>query len=121
MRGMRARLGTTVLLGLLATSCASLSFEPTDTTSGTFTSRAWAFTFFGHDYPQSAILLARANASDSELPALEVTRERILPYFWKLDFLLDVLSVRYASVSGTYGPAEKPMSAPASTGSTPGS
>lgn len=118
---MRARLGLGVLLAFLVSSCASLSFEPVDSGRGTFTSRALAFTFLGHDYPQSAILLARANASDSGLPALEVEQEHIFPYFWKLDFLLDVISVRYASISGSYGPAEKPMSAPASTGSTPGS
>ena len=118
---MRARLATGVLLGLLASSCASLSFEPVDGGRGTFESRALAFTFLGRDYPQSAILLARANASDSGLPAMEVEKERIFPYFWKFDFLLDVLSLRYASVSGSYGPAEKPMSAPASTGSSPGS
>ena len=118
---MCARLVSGVLLGFLASSCATLSFEPVDGSRGTFTSRALAFTFLGHDHPQSAILLARANASDSGLPALEVEEEHIFPYFWKLDFLLDVLSLRYASVSGSYGPAEKPMSAPASTGSTPGS
>jgi hypothetical protein len=118
---MHARLGSALLLALLASSCASLDFEPSDGARGTFRSRALAFTFLGHDYPQSALLLARANASDSGLPALEVERERVFPYFWKMDFLLDVISVRYASVSGTYGPAEKPMSAPANTGSTPGS
>lgn len=118
---MRVRLATGVLLALLASSCASLDFEPADGARGTFRSRAVAFTFLGRDYPQSAILLARANASDSGLPAMEVERERIFPYFWKMDFLLDVISVRYASVSGTYGPAEKPMSAPANPGSTPGS
>ena len=118
---MKSHLVTGVLLGFLASSCASLSFEPIDATRGEFTSTALAFTFLGSDYPQSAILLARANASDSGLPAMEVERERIFPYFWKMDFLLDILSLRYASVSGTYGPAEKPMSAPASTESTPGS
>jgi len=118
---MRARLAIGVLLGFLGSSCASLDFEPTDAGRGTFKSRAVAFTFLGQDFPQSAILLARANASDSGLPAMEVESEFIFPYFWKLDFVLDVLSVRYASISGSYGPAEKPMSAPASTGSTPGS
>jgi hypothetical protein len=91
---------------LATSSCASLKFTPTDASQGTFHSSAIAVTFFGIDYPQSAILLARANASDSQLPNLVVTRERIFPYFWKLDFLLDILSIRWASVSGTYGPAE---------------
>lgn len=118
---MQPRLALGVILGLLVSSCASLHFEPVDGARGTFRSRALAFTFLGKDYPQSALLLARANASDSGLPAMEVEEEHVFPYFWKMDFLLDLISVRYASVSGTYGPAEKPMSAPASSGSTPGS
>lgn len=90
----------------LSSGCASLDFEAADESTGTFTSRAMAFTFLGADIPQSAVLLARANASDSQLPNLVVTREVIFPYFWKLDFLLDLISVRWATVSGTYGPAD---------------
>jgi hypothetical protein len=111
MDGYRASMRRRIPAGLLATtlflsSCASLSLSPTDEHTGTFRSRALAVTFFGSDYPQSAILLARANASDAALPNLVVSREWIFPYFWKLDFLLDVLSIRFASVSGTYGPAD---------------
>ena len=91
---------------LLSPACANLDFKATDARGGTFRSTAMAFTFLGTDFPQSALLLARANASDSQLPNLVVKRERIFPYFWKLDFLLDILSVRWASVSGTYGPAD---------------
>ena len=98
------------LLALCATlalgSCANLSVEPTDEGSGTYRSTAVSFTFLGRDYPQSAVLLARANASDSQLPNLVVNEERVFPYFWKLDFLLDILCLRWASVSGTYGPAD---------------
>ena len=94
------------LLPLLLASCASLDFEPIDATRGTFRSSAVAFTFLGHDYPQSALLLARANAADSQLTQLVVTEERIFPYFWKLNFLLDIISVRWASVRGTYGSVE---------------
>lgn len=94
------------LLALAACSCASLDFEPTDAEHGTFRSSATTFTFFGHDFPQSAILLARANASDSQLTELVVTDEVIFPYFWKLDFLLDFISIRWARVRGTYGPSE---------------
>lgn len=87
-------------------ACASLDVEPVDAGSGTFSSSAISFTFLGSDYPQTAILLARANAADTQLPNLVITRERIFPYFWKLDFLLDLISFRWASVSGTYGPAD---------------
>lgn len=92
-------------LALACSSCATLHFEPTDADTGTFRSTAVAFTFLGRDFPQSAILLARANAADSQLSNLVITEERIFPYFWKLDFLLDVVSVRWASVSGVYGPS----------------
>jgi hypothetical protein len=91
---------------LLCSACATLKFEPTDARGGTFRSTALSFSFLGHDLPQSALLLARANASDSQLPNLVVTHEHVFPYFWKLDFLLDILSVRWATVSGTYGPAD---------------
>ena len=85
-------------------SCASVDFEPTGESRGSFRSSALAFTLLGKDYPQSAVLLARANASDSQLPNLVVEREQIFPYLWKLDFLLDIICVRYATVTGTYGP-----------------
>lgn len=94
-----------LLLALACGSCASLQFEPHDDGTGTFRSTAVAFTFLGRDFPQSAALLARANASDSQLPNLVVTEETVFPYFWRLDFLLDVISIRWATVSGTYGPA----------------
>ena len=51
-------------LFLASAGCASVHFEPATETSGTFRSSAVAFTFLGKDYPQSALLLARANASD---------------------------------------------------------
>ena len=105
---MRVGARRLALLALLAAcaSCASLRIEPTGASQGTFHSSAWAFTFFGNDYPQEARRLAGANASDSQLPNLIVEEELVFPYFWKLDFLLDLISIRYASVSGTYGPAE---------------
>src|SRR6185503_4346509 len=94
VRAMRPASRFLAVLGLLACpACASLDFEPTDARTGTFHSTAMAFTFLGNDFPQSALLLARANASDSQLPNLVVEKERVFPYLWKLDFLLDVISV----------------------------
>jgi hypothetical protein len=95
-----------LLLTSVTASCASLDVEPADRATGTFRSSAVSFTFLGRDFPQSALLLARANASDSQLPKLVVTEERVFPYFWRLDFLLDLISVRWARVTGTYGPAD---------------
>ena len=89
---------------LACASCANLKVEPADAETGTFESGAMALTFLGKDFPQSAVLVARANAADAQLPNMVVTEERIFPYFWKLDFLLDILSLRWAWISGTYGP-----------------
>ncbi len=105
----RSRLRSGVLaacLAALACSCASTRFEATAETSGRFRSSAVTFTLLGHDFPSPALMLARANASDSLLPNLVVTEERVFPYLWRLDFLLDIVCVRYAVVSGTYGPAD---------------
>lgn len=103
---MRApALALLVCVTLASASCASLTFEPRDDGTGTFSSTAIAFTFLGRDYPQSAVLVARGNASDAQLPNLVVTEERVFPYFWRLDFLLDLISIRWAAVRGTYGPA----------------
>jgi hypothetical protein len=103
---MLARSWIAALLLTTATSCASLDVEPNDRDTGNFRSSAVTFTFLGRDFPQTALLLARANAADSQLPKLVVTEERVFPYLWRFDFLLDLISVRWARVSGTYGPAE---------------
>lgn len=91
-------------LVVLATSCASVRFDPDGPETGHFRSSAVAVTFLGHDMPQSALLIARANAADSELPNLIVEEEHVFPYLWKLDFLLDIFSIRYAVIRGTWGP-----------------
>ena len=107
MRAMHAAARFLALACLLpSAACANLDFRASDASSGTFRSTALSFTFLGNDYPQSALLLARANAADSQLPNLVITEEHVFPYFWKLDFLLDIVSLRWASVSGTYGPPD---------------
>jgi hypothetical protein len=107
---MRARSlrspASAAFLGALAAACASVDFEPTGETNGTFRSSALTLTVLGHDFPESALMLARQNASDSTLPNMVVDEEIVFPYLWRLDWLLDILCVRWATVSGTYGPAE---------------
>jgi len=103
----RARLAATAWL-LAGASCASVDFDPTGADTGHFRSSAMAFTFLGHDHPQSALLIARGNAADSQLPNLVVEEEIVFPYLWKLDFLLDLVSLRFAIVRGTWGPAGEP-------------
>jgi hypothetical protein len=103
MSAWRQRRVLAVLVLAVLASCASVDFEPDSEHSGRFTSRAFALTFLGKDYPAEPLRLARGNAADSALPEMVVKREFIVPYLWRLDFLLDFLSLRYAVVSGTWG------------------
>ncbi len=103
-------LGALVLAACCSAACASVDFDPQTETSGEFSSRAFTFTLLGKDFPGEALRLARGNASDSGLPNLLVREERVFPYLWRLDWILDIVSFRWASVSGTWGDA--PESAP---------
>ena len=92
-----------VLVAVLVSSCASLDFQRTTETSGTFTSSAVAFTILSYDVPAPAQSIARGNAADSGRPELVIEDEVVFPYLWRLDWLLDIISIRYARVSGTWG------------------
>lgn len=100
------RLSSSVALLLLALalgSCSSVSFKRDTPTSGTFSSSAFTFTVLSFDFPGHAVEVARANASDARQPNTIVTNETILPYLGPLDWLLDIISFRYASCEGTWG------------------
>ena len=118
MNRSRARRSSRILAGIvlaLCASCASLEFERETATSGTFESTAWSFTFLGFDLPTSAQKIARANAADAAQPNTEPTFERVVPYLGLFDFILDIISVRYAVVRGTWGyPDAAPATAEAS-------
>lgn len=88
---------------LFGTSCASLRVDKETQTSGTFRSTATAFTFLGIDFPATALSIARGNAADSGRPGLVVEKETVFPYLGPLDWLLEIISVRYARVSGRWG------------------
>jgi len=105
MKVRALRLAVPCLLAGLA-SCASVKLEPEGPTSGHFRSWAVSLTLLGRDMPQAALLLARGNAADTQLPNLVIEKQHVFPYLWRLDFLLDIFSIRYASVSGTWGPAD---------------
>jgi len=49
------------------------------------------------------MLIARENASDANLANMEVDKSSVFPYFGPLDWVLDILGVRYARISGTWG------------------
>ncbi len=92
-----------LLLATALGSCASLDLDRSGPDGGTFRSTAWSFTFLSYDFPAPAISTARANAADSGLPDLVLRDETVIPYLGRLDWLLDIVSLRYARVSGTWG------------------
>ncbi|MFN0007487.1 MAG: hypothetical protein ACKVXR_06220 [Planctomycetota bacterium] len=98
----RRLLGSWVLAATLA-GCAGVSFERTTETSGTFTSYGVALTILASDLPKGAMLIARENASDANLANMEIVESSVFPYFGPLDFLLDIIGVRYARIRGTWG------------------
>jgi hypothetical protein len=110
------------LLGLAA--CASVDFERRTPSSGTFSSSGLAFTFLSMDVPSPALDIARGNAADAQRPNLVVEEELVIPHLGPLDWLLDIVGVRWARVSGTWGfPPEEasPRVADATPGSNRGS
>jgi hypothetical protein len=90
-------------LALLLPACASVKFERTTETSGTFESRGMAFTLLSIDIPKSALNIARENAADANLPNMEVHEARVRPHLGGLDWLLDIIGVRRAHIRGTWG------------------
>jgi hypothetical protein len=88
---------------LCAPGCASLEFTRETETSGRFRSSGLALTVFGYDFPSGALQIARDNASDARQPNTVVTSQRVFPYLGSADWILDILSVRWARISGTWG------------------
>lgn len=94
--------------GLACAGCSSLTFERETETSGSFRSTGLAFTIFSIDLPKGAQLIARENASDANLANMEVTSTVIFPYLGPFDWILDIISVRWAKIEGTWGYAPLP-------------
>lgn len=110
------------LFVLLASACASLEFERDTQTSGTFTSRGWAFTILSFDIPKTAEQIARENASDANLANMQVTDLFVAPWLGPVDWLLDILGIRYCRIDGTWGfPGPVDQGESKSPGSKPGS
>lgn len=102
---MRAASLTIVLVS--ASSCASLDVDRTSPNGGTFRSSALSFTFLSLDFPAPALSTARANAADTGRPELVVEHESVIPYLGRFDWILDILSIRYARIRGTWGETEE--------------
>ncbi|HEV8112769.1 MAG TPA: hypothetical protein VGR31_08330 [Planctomycetota bacterium] len=100
-RVRRAVVGSAVLV--LLTACAGVSFERTTETSGTFSSYGLAFTILSSDFPKGAMQIARENASDANLANMEIKKSIVTPYLGPFDWLLDIVGIRYARISGTWG------------------
>lgn len=92
---------TAALIGLV--SCANLEFARETQTSGTFHASALAFTIITVDIPRSAIDAARENVTDARQPNVIMTRATVWPYLGPVDWLLDIIGIRYAVISGTWG------------------
>jgi hypothetical protein len=86
-----------------ASGCSSLSFQRQTETSGTFRSSGWAVTLLSVDIPKSAIQIARENASDSNMANMQVEKVLIVPDFGGFNWILDIFSIRYAKIEGTWG------------------
>lgn len=112
----RCRIRTRALLLATAacalSACSSLEFRRSTQTSGTFSSRGWAVTIISVDIPKTAEQIARENASDANQPNLQITDVFVAPYLGPLDWLLDILSVRYCRIDGTWGFGEAATPAP---------
>jgi len=106
---MFARMGTRVragfILGLLVAlaSCSSLTVRRETETSGTFTASGVALTLLAADFPSGALEIARAKTTATNLPNLQVENVFVAPYLGPVDWLLDILGVRYARITGTWG------------------
>lgn len=99
----RARHLTAALALSLLGSCASVEFQRSTETSGTFESHATSFTLFSIDMPKEALQIARENAADAGLANMHVTEVAVTPEWGWWNWVLDIVSVRKATVRGTWG------------------
>lgn len=98
------RCACVLALSLVAlASCSSLSFQRKTETSGTFSSSGWALTLLSVDIPKGALQIARENASDSNLANLQVEKVLVVPDLGGFNWILDIFSIRYARIEGTWG------------------
>lgn len=86
-----------------AAGCSSLSFQRQTETSGTFSSSGWAVTMLSVDLPKSALQIARENASDSNMANMQVERVLVVPDFGGFNWILDIFSIRYERIEGSWG------------------
>ena len=84
-------------------ACASVDFDRTTPSSGTFRSSAWSLTVLSFEMPGPALTVARSNASDSGQPNLIIESQIEFPRLGWFDWVLDIVGIRYGRISGTWG------------------
>jgi len=99
---LRRAAGVLVLATCLG-ACSSMSITRDTQTSGTFRSRAWALTILSWDLPRPALNIARENIADTRLINLQVETAKVTPRSPFVDWLLDIIGVRVATITGTWG------------------
>lgn len=109
MRRLLRLLLLLISAGLLLGACSSVHFERTTESSGTFEATGTGVTLFGVDIPRSAMNQARENASDAGLHNMVVTEAKVSPHWGFFDFFLEIISVRKATIRGTWGYEEDPV------------
>jgi hypothetical protein len=100
-----------VLALALAASCASVEFRRDSPTAGTFRSSGTAFTLLSIDFPRDAMQIARENAADAGQSNLVIEHARVVPDLGWWNWLLDIVSVRYAVIEGRWGHTDAPAAA----------
>jgi len=93
-------------LVLVLSSCATFSPRRSTETSGTFTSTGRAFTFLSWDMPKSALLIASENVADQGLPNTVIEEISVTDWGW-FDWILEIVGVRSARITGTWGYIEE--------------
>ena len=105
---LRPRLASSLVVLLVSAclwlpSCASVSLKRSTQTSGTYQSSGWAVTLFSIDIPRGALKIARENAADFHLANTTETYAKVTPDIAWLNWLFNIVSVRKATVKGTWG------------------
>ena len=80
-----------------------MSFSRQSETHGEFYANGISITVLGIDLPRSAIDIARENLSDARQPNMRIEDETIFPNLGWFNWILEIVSIRFGSISGTWG------------------
>ncbi len=80
-----------------------MEFTRQSESHGEFYANGVAFTILSIDLPKRAIDIPRENLSDARQPNMRIEREFVFPYLGPFDWVFDIISIRFASITGTWG------------------